>query len=149
MPGLQHEPTWSDDGAFLYFLSGSGKQTHDIWRLELRSGSREQLTAADLYHFDVAVSARGDLAFSANSLGNYEIFLQPAGRTATPLTQDNAFAAHPSFSPDGGQILFESTRSGSVQIWKLELDSKHLIQITHDPNGARAPVWRNKPELVR
>jgi TolB protein len=149
MPGLQHEPTWSEDGAFLYFLSGSGKQTHDIWRLELRSANREQLTAADLYHFDVAVSPRGDLAFSANSLGNYEIFLQTVGRAATALTQDNAFAAHPSFSPDGGQILFESTRSGSLQIWKLELESKRLIQVTHDPSGARAPVWRHKPELAR
>ena len=149
MPGLQHEPTWSRDGAFLYFLSGSGKQTHDIWRLDVRSGNREQLTAADLYHFDVAVSVHGDLAFSANSLGNYEIFLQPAGRPASAVTQDNAFAAHPSFSPDGGQILFESTRSGSLQIWKLDLESKQLLQLTHDSGGARSPVWRANPELVR
>ena len=149
MPGLQHEPTWTSDGGFLYFLSGSGKQTHDIWRLELRSGNREQLTASDLYHFDVAVSARGDLAFSANRSGSYEVYFQPAGGAPDAVTHDGAYAGHPSFSPDGRQLLIESTRSGVLQIWKLELDSKRLTKVTQHPDGARAPVWRSQPESAR
>jgi len=149
MPGLQHEPTWSSDGKFLYFLSGSGKQTHDIWRLELRSGNREQLTAADLYHFDVAASADGTLAFSGNRTGSYELYLQPVKKEALLLTHDGAFAGHPNFSPDGRELLFESTRSGSLEIWKIEIESQHLTQITHQPGGARAPVWRQRLESAR
>ena len=53
------------------------------------------------------------------------------------------------YQPDGGQILFETTRSGSLQIWRLELESRRLIQVTHDAGGARAPVWRGKSELQR
>jgi TolB protein len=149
MPGLQHEPTWSTDGGYLYFLSGSGQQTHDIWRLELRSGNREQLTAADLYHFDVAASPQGVLAFSANRSGSYELYLQPEKGEAVALTHDAAFAGHPSFSSDGRQLLFESTRSGTLEIWRLDLESQHLTQITHQPGGARAPVWRSRSEAAR
>jgi TolB protein len=149
MPGLQHEPTWSADGGSLYFLSGSGKQTHDIWRLELRSGSREQLTAADLYHFDVAASPDGALAFSGNRSGSYELYLQPPKGEVLALTHDGAFAGHPTFSANGHQLLFDSTRSGTLQIWKLDLESKHLMQITHQPGGARSPVWRSRSETAR
>src|SRR5262245_30477219 len=28
LPWLQHEPSWSPDGAWIYFVSGDGKQSH-------------------------------------------------------------------------------------------------------------------------
>ena len=35
MAGLQHEPVWSQDGQWIYFLSGDGNQSHDIWRVSV------------------------------------------------------------------------------------------------------------------
>jgi TolB protein len=142
MPELQHQPTWSADGRLLYFLSGGGNQAHDIWKMDVVSGSREQITVADLYYFDVSVSAAGELAFSSNRSGNYEIYRQQAGQKPEALTSDPGLDGHPTFSPDGKRILFESSRSGELQIWAIDTASRALSQLTHQKVGARAPVWR-------
>ena len=46
MSYLQHEPVWAPDGNSLYFLSGKGEQSHDIWRFDLKDKRQEQLTVA-------------------------------------------------------------------------------------------------------
>jgi TolB protein len=142
MPSLQHEPTWSPDGKSLLFLSGNGKQVHDIWKIDLSTRSREQLTAGDLYHFDIAISATGELAYSANRSGNYEIYVQTPGKEPVQITHDPGLDAHPTFSPDGREILFESTRGGQFDIWKFNRVTHSSTQATHQKNGARAPAWR-------
>lgn len=141
MASLQHEPVWSPDGRSLYFLSGDGGQAHDIWRMNLEGRNTEQLTVGNLYHFDIAVSPTGDLAFSSNRSGNYELYLQRAGREAEQLTSDPALDGHPAFSPDGTQLVFESTRGGAPNLWRLDLKSNLLKQITRHRDGARAPAW--------
>ena len=141
MASLQHEPVWSPDGRSLYFLSGDGGQAHDIWRMTLDGRNTEQLTVGSLYHFDIAVSKTGDLAFSSNRSGNYELYLQRSGSDAEALTNDPALDGHPAFSPDGTQLVFESTRGGAPNLWRLDLKSKSLKQITRHRDGARAPAW--------
>lgn len=141
MASLQHEPVWSPDGRSLYFLSGDGGQAHDIWRMTLDGRSTEQLTVGNLYHFDIAVSKTGDLAFSSNRSGNYELYLQRPSKDAEALTNDPALDGHPAFSPDGTQLVFESTRDGASNLWRLDLKSKSLKQITRHRDGARAPAW--------
>lgn len=141
MTKLQHEPVWSLDGRQLYFLSGDGGQSHDIWRMNLDERHTEQLTVGNLYHFDVAVSPTGDIAFSSNRSGNYEIYLQRRGKELEALTNDPGLDARPAFSPDGSQIVFESTRGGAPNLWHLDLKSRSLTQITRYREGARAPAW--------
>ena len=139
--GLQHQPVWSVDGKFLYFLSGSGGQTHDIWRISMDGRDMEQLTSTSLYHFDVAVAGNGRLAFSANRSGNYEIWLRDPAGSFTRLTGNPANDGKPAWSPDGKWLLFESSRSGIPEIWKMDADGGDQIQLTRDPQGARVPVW--------
>lgn len=141
MATLQHEPVWSPDGEQVYFLSGDGGQAHDIWRVSLRTRNAEQLTVGSLYHFDIAVSETGDIAYSSNRSGNYEIYLQRTGSNAEALTNDPALDARPTFSPDGKDIVFESTRGGSQNLWRINLRSRSTTQVTHHEDGARAPVW--------
>jgi TolB protein len=142
MPGLQHEPTWSADGRALYFLSGGGGQFHDIWRYDLTSQSKEQLTTGELYHFDVAVAPNGDFAYSNNRDGNYELYLRhPNGRTER-LTDDPGLDARPTFAPDGQSLLFESSRAGAMGIYRLDLQSKRVTPVTPASLGARQPLWR-------
>lgn len=47
----------------------------------------------------------------------------------------------------GGQIAFASKRSGSVQIWMMDLDGRNLHQITNIPEGACQPSW--SPDGIR
>lgn len=141
LPYLQHDPAWGPDGSTLYFLSGKGDQNHDIWKLNLSDGATAQLTVGQLYHFDVAAGPDGSLAFSGNRSGNYEIWLWPAGEKPRPLTDHPALDARPSWSPDGRVLLFESTRNGVPNIWRLPVSGGEPEPLTHHPRGARMPVW--------
>lgn len=142
MPGLQHEPTWSADGRVLYFLTKTNEQAHDIVRLDLASGDRSQITNASLLHFDVASSSHGLLAFSGNSSGNYEVYLMNAeGGDARVVAANPGLDGRPSFSPDGRSLVFESTRAGGIDVWRLDLEVAEPRRITHHPGGARNPVW--------
>jgi TolB protein len=143
MPWLQHQPAWSPDGQALYFVSGRGRQTHDIWRYGFPDGRLEQLTSGQLYHFDVTVSPKGELAYSSNRSGNYEIWVQGGGEEPARLTHHPALDAGPTWSPDGSTLLFESSRGGVPNIWKMTPGGSPPVQVTRHEGGARAPVWRH------
>ncbi|HHO59639.1 MAG TPA: hypothetical protein ENJ64_05305 [Thiotrichales bacterium] len=141
MAGLQHEPVWSPDGEWVYFLSGKGRQAHDIWRVSLRNKATEQLTAGNLYHFDLAFSPRGELAFSNNRTGNYEIWVRAEKAGEKQLTSNPAIDSRPSWSPGGDAIAFESSRSGKMNIWRMPVSGGKARQLTDEAVGARYPVW--------
>jgi TolB protein len=145
MPRLQHEPVWSPDGRYVYFLSGDGGQAHDIWRVETTSAATEQLTVNDLYHFDLAVRADGALAYSSNRSGNYELWVQGPGQAPKQLTFDPGLDARPSWDPAGTALVFESTRSGEAALYRITLDDGNIALL---PLGraARLPVFFHAQE---
>jgi Tol biopolymer transport system component len=145
MPHLQHDPQWSADGRWIYFLSGDGQQAHDIWRVSPETRSSEQLTAGDAYHFELALAGDGELAFSSNRSGDYEIYVQAAGPPLAQLTREAGLDGAPSWSPDGKRIAFHSTRSGSLNVWTMSADGNAPVQLTHHERGARNPVWSPAP----
>ncbi len=138
---LQHDPAWSRDSRVIYFSSGRGDQVHDLWRFDVGKRSLEQLTAGQLYNFDIAPGPEGTLAFSSNRSGNYEIWLWESGREPRPLTTDPALDARPSWAPDGTSLVFESTRDGGPNIWRLSLGGGEVMRLTNKEKGARSPVW--------
>lgn len=64
-----------------------------------------------------------------------DIYMLPiTGGKATPITTGMAFDTHPRFSPDGKSIVFTSDKSGSENIWTLDLTDEEAEpnQITKD-----------------
>lgn len=141
IPGLQHEPTWGRDGRSLYFLSGQGGPTHDIWQVDIVSRATTQMTVNDFFHFDVAVRDDGTMAYSSNRGGDYDLWLLRKDGKPEPLTDDAALDARPSWSADGKRLVFESTREGASDLWAYDLSSKVFTRLTQMPGGARMPVW--------
>jgi TolB protein len=141
MQGLQHEPVWSPDGKRLYFLSGKGGQVHDIWQLTLATRETEQLTTSSLYHFDVAVSPDGQIAFSNNKSGDYDIWIRDTEGELCQVTNVPGMDGKPAWSPNGKILIFESSRSGEPNLWKINLADGEPEQLTRHERGARFPVW--------
>lgn len=140
--GLQHEPVWSQDNQSIYFLSsGEGGQSHDIWRVAI-NGSKaiEQITSGSLFSFDVAISGNGSLAYSNNRTGNYEIWIRDTNNNEKQLTMNEAIDSRPTWSSDEQEVIFESARSGVMNIWKINLNDGNLQQLTNEIIGARYPV---------
>ena len=142
MKHLQHDPAWSADEQHVVFLSGAGGQSHDIWLLERKTKSLKQLTVGQLYHFDPACSSKGEIAFSSNRTGDYEIWVcDLAGQKFEQITHNAGLDAQPTWSPDGKQIVFVSTRGGKSAIWIVNRDGSHPRQLTPAHMLCRAPAW--------
>lgn len=54
------------------------------------------------------------------------------GGEATPLTRGLAYEVHPRFSPDGKSLVYISDKSGSENIWVMDLESKKETQVSED-----------------
>lgn len=64
------------------------------------------------------------------------------GGKATPVTLGMAYETHPRFSPDGKKILFTSDRSGSDNIWYLDMEKQDTVQLTKDATeDFPAAIW--------
>jgi len=57
-----------------------------------------------------------------------------SGGKASNLTEGLAYDVHPRFSPDGKSIVYISDKSGSDNIWTMDLESEETTQITKDKN---------------
>jgi len=60
---------------------------------------------------------------------------------AIALTTGLANNAHPSWSPDGKSIAFESNRDGVPNIFVMDTDGGHVRNLTPGLSPAHRPVW--------
>ena len=64
--------------------------------------------------------------------GEDEIFLADIdGSNARDITNAKGNDGHPWFSRDGKTLVFESDRSGIMEIWKMDLATEQAVQLTH------------------
>lgn len=64
-----------------------------------------------------------------------DLYTIPAsGGTATALTNGLAYEVHPRFSPDGKSLLYISDKSGSDNIWIMDLATKEETKLTDQKN---------------
>ena len=69
-------------------------------------------------------------------------------RAVTRLTSDPAIDTAPCFSPDGRQIVFESDRGGSQQIYVMNVDGSGQRRISFSPGANGTPVWSPRGDLI-
>jgi Tol biopolymer transport system component len=87
----------------------------------------------------------GQLAFSSNRDGNFEIYaMTDDGSDVTRLTDDDANHLYPSWSPDGEKIAFSSNREGgeNYEIYAMNSDDgSDVTRLTDDDADDREPDW--------
>lgn len=131
-------------GDLLVSSSRGGK--FGIYTLSVAAPEAMLPVAADSFSnsVDGAYSAdRTRMVFASDRFGsgNFDIFVADAdGRNPVRLTTDAAVDQQPAWTPDGGQIVFVSGRSGTRQLYVMKPDGSEVRQLTALPGGASQPV---------
>jgi Tol biopolymer transport system component len=129
-----------------------------------RAGGRADTTAKDTTKYasfkGLPLKPQRSIRFTTNEASWTSLDVSPDGRTvvfdlmgdlytvpitggqATQLTKGIAFDTHPRYSPDGKKVLFTSDRSGSENLWWIDVEKKDTLQVTkdHDQNFPSA-AW--------
>ena len=111
-----------------------------------KNARTEFLTDDQCLHRRPAVSPDGEwMAWQTNVDGEEdEVYLSRIdGSEARNITNTPGLDGHPWFSRDGKWIVFESTRTGNMEIWKINLETMEQTQLTFsDPHySCRTPRW--------
>ena len=67
---------------------------------------------------------------------------------AVRVTFDPANEMHPDWSPDGKQIVFESDRTGDLELFVISLETAIETRITSDPGWDARPAWSRDGSLI-
>jgi len=98
------------------------------------------------YSVDPSWSPNGQLlAFSwRRPSGNFDIYVMDiVSHQLVELTRDEGRNERPSWAPDGRHIVFESTRTGTRQIWSMLADGSQPRQLTFSTEN-ESPNWSPK-----
>ena len=145
--GVDTSPAWNPKtGQRVVFVSDRGGAPH-LYLMNTDGSNVEKISLPDMgYVIDPAWAPNGQLlAFSwRRPSGNYDLYVMDiATRQIVELTRDAGRNERPSWAPDGRHIVFESTRSGTRQIWAMLADGTHLRQLTSQGQN-ESPNWSSK-----
>lgn len=121
------------------------RSTAAIFVLDDQYQTVTQLTTKDRFSYDPAWSPAGDwIAFVSQEGGNDEIFvIRPDGSDMRRLTTNTwEWDKHPSWSPDGTEIVFWSNReTGLRQLWIMGADGSNQRRLLSSPYNDWDPIW--------
>jgi len=135
-------PSWSPDGNEVAYVSFETSRPA-IYRQNLRTGSREQLTNFKGLNNSPVWSPDGSaMAMVLSKDGSPDIYLMDLKtRKLNRLTNHYAIDTEPTWMPDGSALLFTSDRGGRPQIYRYDLKTAAVTRVTFEGRyNARARV---------
>ena len=151
--GQDVSATWSPDGKRIAFVSSRSGQPH-IYVMNADGSGPRRLTFQGTYNQEPSWSPRPDglIAFCARDEQlMYDIFLvHPDSGKITRLTQDEGVRNEsPSFSPDGQQIVFTSTRppGRGKKLYVIDVDGRNPRRISQGSGEFETPEWGPRQPL--
>ena len=145
--GASTSPVWNPKtGQTVAFVSDRS----GVPKLYLMNSDGTDANNLDLpdkgYLIDPSWAPNGQLlAFSwRRPDNNYDIYIMDvATRQIIQLTRDAGRNERPSWAPDGRHLVFESTRSGTRQIWTMLADGTQARQLTTTGHN-ESPNWSQR-----
>jgi Tol biopolymer transport system component len=147
--GCDQQWTMNADGSDQRRVSnGLGRTTCGAWL----KGDRQILYSSTFDH-ERGCPARPDMSQGyVWPLNNLEIYVANAdGSNLRRLTDNQAYDAEATISPDGKTILFTSTRDGDIELYTMAIDGSNVRRITNrvgydggawfSPDGKQI-IWR-------
>jgi Tol biopolymer transport system component len=130
---------WSGDGSWLLFaLMDRQTRKSTIWKISPDGRQRHQITGHhDAFYRYVALSPDGTLwVYGAMEGRDVGLWVMPSqGGKSIPLVVTHpGHNDGPAWSPDGKRLAFASTRSGTHDIWVVDLDVDQLKEDLREPD---------------
>lgn len=145
-------PALSPDGKRLAFASNRGGQW-DLYVLGLEDGISRQISNDLSFNASPSWSPDGSwLAYEHYENQNLDIFIRPVDGSLEPvrISTNAGVDFSPAWSPTGQQIAFISDRSGSNQLWLVDLDNSgadRYRQLTVEGEH-KNPAWSPDGRLI-
>lgn len=142
--------TFSPDGSQRTYVQSRpepGRGTfYEIWVQNTADGFTYYLTGGSRITYSPVWKPTGNtIAFVAQDAGNDEIYLIDVESLRETRLTDNQWEwdKHPSWSPDGSQIVFWSNRGGTgkQEIWVMSADGTNQRPLVQDEWNNWDPVW--------
>jgi hypothetical protein len=137
--------TATSDGVLSLSVEGDADSIFQIFLINTGAAQRSQLTRFTDDSYDPAWRPGGyEFAFVSQETGNDEIYIMNRdGSGLRRLTaNDWEWDKHPSYSPDGAQIVFTSNRgTGRRQVWIMGADGSNPRPLFPSLYEDYSPVW--------
>jgi Tol biopolymer transport system component len=135
-PARDFSPAWSPDGTKVYFTTARGG-SYDIYVMNADGTNQVPVITGPDDDFQPAVSPSGDIAYCKNQGASADIWTVNHGQLTTAAGED----CQPDWAPDGSQIVFNSFRAGSSQVWVTNSDGSNQHALTNSGSYDDDPDW--------
>jgi dipeptidyl aminopeptidase/acylaminoacyl peptidase len=133
------------DGARAVVVAEDANRVPQVYVSDSQGGGQFPLTSGPASSYDAVWSPVSDrIAFVSEESGNPEIYTVNAdGSDLRRLTvNETAADRHPSWSPNGQEILFMSGRiDGRPKLWIMNADGSNQRLFLESPHSDWDPVW--------
>jgi len=154
-PGTDRLAVWSPDGKRIAFVSNRDNPLGEIYVMNADGTEVVRLTNGTASNVSpgwskdgkqIAFASNRDAADPAVARGpDFEIYVMNAdGSQVVRLTNDNTFDGQPTFSSDGRQIAFVSTRDQPVfgtELYVMQTDGTGVSRLTFQDGTLDYPSW--------
>jgi Tol biopolymer transport system component/DNA-binding winged helix-turn-helix (wHTH) protein len=136
-----HGFDWTSDGRRIVF---SGDY---LWVIPVSGGTPEPLAITSEDAVLPTVARTGGRLVYERHRWDLNIWRVPGPNSSakegapTEFIASTRIDAEPQFSPDGRQIAFGSSRSGSYEVWKCDREGRNPVQLTYFKGSAGSARW--------
>jgi TolB protein len=139
-PGNDVSPTWSPSGKQIAFTSNRAGAP-SIYIVGVDGLGLRRVTFENSDRAAWSPTTRNEIAYTARSGSIYNIkVINLATERTRQLTFGEGSNETPTWAPNGRHLAFWSTRTGSAQVFTVDLDGKNVRQLTRLGNNQQ-PHW--------
>jgi Tol biopolymer transport system component len=137
------EVCWSRDGRFLLYVTEPVAFAHRLWRVQADgTAAPEPIDLAGIGVKTPAMARTRDRLAFTQQRSRVSLHTLDSSFTSPAVLASSFWDFRAQFSPDGRQIVFSSSRSGTaVEIWVARADGSAARQLTQGPGR-----WQGSPE---